>query len=274
LVKGETMKLVHRVNNNWFDVQKEDGTHGLVPANYLEEYVLKPVLFRATAAYSGAPGKLALAYGEEMTLVKKKTADWFEVVKATGEAGLVPSNYIEEFDPHAAPEKIHRAKASLAAEGGRFALASGEVVTVLKRLTPEWVEIRKASGEKGPAPSSYLEEYTALFTALADFAASNPSQLSFEKGQVLTLSKHLTAAWIEVRNRDGKKGVVPSSFVEMLNDIRPSSMMIPLPETLPSGDLEAPPVTAPLPPLPSTEERSAVPVEQWSELHVLAWVLE
>ena len=35
----------------------------------------------------------------QVVLVRRKTADWFEVRKADGRRGLAPSSYLEEFVP-------------------------------------------------------------------------------------------------------------------------------------------------------------------------------
>ncbi|KAL4238363.1 Spectrin beta chain [Mactra antiquata] len=41
--KGEVMTLMHKTNNDWWQIRKNDGSEGFVPANYVKEYEPKVV---------------------------------------------------------------------------------------------------------------------------------------------------------------------------------------------------------------------------------------
>lgn len=68
------MTLVHKTNNDWWQIRKTDGTEGFVPANYVKEHepkVIKKVVQK--------PVKIPEKVKVKKTVMKK------EVVKAKPE---------------------------------------------------------------------------------------------------------------------------------------------------------------------------------------------
>ena len=57
------------------------------------------IRYRAICDHQGSGLKLSFKLGEEMSLINKKSLDWYDVRKANGQRGLAPANHLEEFVP-------------------------------------------------------------------------------------------------------------------------------------------------------------------------------
>ena len=213
-----------------------------------------------------------------MTLVKRVTADWYEVMKSNGQKGLVPSNYIEEFDPDAS-DKMVRAIAEYIGRGGQVSFVRGEAMTLLRKASADWFEVKKANGDRGLAPSSYVEECTLVFTAIADYHAP-PGQISLAKGEDVVLLRRKSVDWCDVRRANGQTGLAPISYLQQKDEVLPPTWRPPPLATAVTGAfsnarnsvLEAPVVIGSFGALPSAEERARVPPERWTESHVISWL--
>ncbi len=272
LTSGEEVTLLRRKSTDWYEVRKSDGRKGLAPSSYLEEFVPVPVHFRVVAEYRGVGGKLSLKFGERLTLVKRVTGDWYEVTKDNGERGLAPSNYIEEYDGgDGSADKFVRAIADYVGRGGQVSFSSSEVMTVCKKLSADWFEVKRVSGERGLCPRSYVEDCTVTYVAIADYQGP-PGQLSLSKGEDLVLVRRRNKDWCEVRKRSGTTGLAPVSYLEekLVEHSAPAPSTPFVRPTL----LDVTPAmrTSSLGLLPSADDRARIPVERWTELHVLSWL--
>lgn len=52
--------------------------------------------------------------------------------------------------------------------------------------------------------------------ALYDFDADNAQELSFKDGEIIDLVRRVDENWLEGRTADGKQGLFPSNYVEVL----------------------------------------------------------
>jgi uncharacterized protein YgiM (DUF1202 family) len=265
LKQGEEVQLIRRKSTDWFEVKKANGQRGLAPSNYLEEFVPVPKMFKAIAEYRGSGQKLPLRVGDKMTLIKRVTADWYEVEKQNGERGLVPSNYIEEFDAESTASEEHvRAIADYVGRGGQVSFSRGEIMVLLKKLSSDWYNVKKNTGEKGLAPSSYLEECVVVYCAIADYFGP-AGQVSLSKGEEVNLISRKNNDWCEVKRSNGFIGLAPLSYLQL--KIQPARSV--KPPTVPAGMA---PSSVPVGALPSAEERNRIPAAQWAEAHVLSWL--
>jgi len=285
LTLGEEVVLVRRKTADWFEVRKADGRRGLAPSSYLEEFVPATVVFRVIADYRGGGTKLNLKYGERLTLVKRVTADWYEVVKSNGERGLAASNYIEEFDGDAGSDKMLRAVADYVGRGGQVSFSKGELMTLCKKLSADWYEVKKANGDRGLAPCTYVNECVVTYTAIADYPGGGHGQLSLTKGEDLVLVSRKNNDWLEVRRANGVVGLAPVTYLQEKIGTEGSSSTPSRFQRAAStrGGPTNPPTPGVPPPalpgavfgnLPSADERGRVSVERWPESHVLSWLRE
>ena len=88
--------------------------------------------------------------------------------------------------------------------------------------TPESLQHRRISGERKPyiplkAGLEPTSDGYARALALYDFRATDSADLGFHKGQVVVvLDKVGNGDWWKGRNPDGRQGIFPSNYVEVL----------------------------------------------------------
>lgn len=124
------VRVISETDANWWEVATTDGRTGLAPVNYLQP--VAPTTFRAISSFTGRAGQLSFGKGEELTLVERKNANWFEVANKRGMRGLAPSNYLEEIGASAdgsdGAGSTMRALADFHGSGLKVSLTLGEEV--------------------------------------------------------------------------------------------------------------------------------------------------
>ena len=236
----------------------DDGRTGLVPTNYIKPYQasadelsMEPDLARGQsgspptgkakhtgsvstlerargsasavamvviADFVGAPPKLSLKKGDEVKLVARKTADWYEVITADGRKGYAPASFLKDASNI---KVVFRAIADYSGGGNRLSFVKGEVLTLAKRLPGiDWFEVQNSSGETGFVPVTYIEEFDpdagppVMYRAVANYAAA-AGRMSLVEGELVTCVKKVADEWFDVIKAESKeRGIVPAPFLE------------------------------------------------------------
>jgi hypothetical protein len=97
----------------------------------------------------------------------------------------------------------------------------GDVITVLEMNDNGWWKGCDAEGNVGIFPYNYVELRDSVGTsfplvrALYDFSAQGEGQLSFKKGDMITLTKEISVDWWQGKlRRTGDQGIFPANRVE------------------------------------------------------------
>ncbi|KAF9459216.1 hypothetical protein BDZ94DRAFT_1054751 [Collybia nuda] len=198
-------------------------------------------------ASSEDPTELSFKKGEVLDILTKSDL-WWEARKSDGTKGIAPSNYLKLTSPEnsltnvtdalpteqtAKAEALYAYTAS-ANDETELSFRKGEVLDILTQ-SDLWWEARKADGTIGIAPSNYLSLITTKSSlsldeitltediypyraqALHAYAASaeDSTELSFKKGEILEILTN-SDLWWEARTANGKKGIAPSNYLELI----------------------------------------------------------
>ncbi|KAF9459215.1 hypothetical protein BDZ94DRAFT_1054728 [Collybia nuda] len=227
--KGEILDVMTK-SDLWWEVRKSNGTKGIAPSNYLKvvsrvrsvlplgtkavqqaipstETLKTPTSAVATQevypykaealfAYTGSPddqNELSFKKGEVLDILTKSDL-WWEARKLDGTKGIAPSNYLKD----------------------------------LSISVPESTVITSALSAESVALQAYLYKAEALFNYTA--SPDDSTELSFKKGEILDI---LTKSdlWWEARTLDGTKGIAPSNFLRLIEDVTPKSTKVVQAET-------------------------------------------
>ncbi|PAA78373.1 hypothetical protein BOX15_Mlig009463g1 [Macrostomum lignano] len=179
---------------------------------------------------SDHPGDLSFPAGQLISEVRRVDSDWLEGRLASGLPGLFPANHVRLI--------LYPATAAYAfpaQEAGDLALQVGDSVDVLAELPGgEWLRgvRRRRPGkadnggvdeEAGNFPAAFVvsEESAAAepapsARAIHDFAGRESDELSFQAGDLLTSLTELGPDWLSGMAADGRRGMFPRAFVELL----------------------------------------------------------
>lgn len=271
--RGEEVRLVQRVSADWHIVRKSSGLTGLAPANHLEEFVPEPAMYICKAAFKGAPGKLPLKLGQKMLLLKKVTADWFDVQLTDGTQGLVPSNYVEEIKPASEPLIRLTAIADFTGTGDQLSMKKGEQFALVLRSAPGWLMVRKSgSTTLGLVPANHVREEIVKMRCKLTYEKNGQDQLSCSEGDVMVLFESREDGFSLVEDENGNRGLMPSHVLEANSSAPRRGSEAPRPKKMSLVPLPHPGGLRTLPVLPSASERNRLPAECWSKIHLLSWL--
>ncbi|XP_044539074.1 intersectin-2-like [Gracilinanus agilis] len=214
---------------------------GAVPA-LGEEYV-------ALYSYSSSePGDLTFTEGQEI-LVTQKDGEWWTGT-LDGRAGIFPSNYVRPKDPEGPgsagragalnkkPEIAQVTSAYAASGAEQLSLSPGQLILILKKNPSGWwqgeLQARGKKRQKGWFPASHVKLLgpsgergtpapppACQVIAMYDYAASNEDELSFSKGQLISVLSRDDADWWH-GHIGGAAGLFPANYVKMTTDSDPS----------------------------------------------------
>jgi hypothetical protein len=166
---------------------------------------------------------------EVVTFVRDINSDWCEVINKKRERGVVPRSYLGEVDDDQAdtPDQRVLKPSELCPEiqvtvaeyrdttGKTMSLMDEEPVTVLQQLKDSWVRVRRASGEEGIAPSTYLKPAFVYYRAVADYKEkTHATQLIYSAGDNFLLLAFKANEWLRVKAAGGREGLVAARYVE------------------------------------------------------------
>ena len=227
ITKGEFL-IVEDDKGTWWKVRNKSGRVGLVPSNYVDLTNTGPVStgqastgrtnlhineppnqyqqpdlmvarngpslnIRCLAKFkyqSTREDELSLEKGDEVIVMEKEADGWWRGRCGT-RIGWFPFNYVEE-----APEQ---AAAPAAAA-----------------VPQETVQQSLPATTKG-------KSFVCGVIALYSFNSGNPEELPFEKGDFMDIIDQPPddPDWWEARKADGKCGLVPRNYVEVVHDAEP-----------------------------------------------------
>uniref|UniRef100_A0AAY4B1I1 SH3 domain-containing protein n=1 Tax=Denticeps clupeoides TaxID=299321 RepID=A0AAY4B1I1_9TELE len=160
--------------------------------------------------------ELAVLPGNVVFVLEKGTDHWASVI-FNERRGLVPYNYLRPLDntlihQHGQTEDPGESAGCLMKVHFLYTV----VITVLPGI-PYRTLLHKIS-TKLNLPASVPDETTPAITqvvALHSYESTNPEDLQFRQGDVITVLSKVNADWLEGRC-NGKTGIFPASFVQHL----------------------------------------------------------
>ncbi|XP_061463514.1 intersectin-2 isoform X3 [Rhineura floridana] len=216
--------------------------HATLPYTLGEEHI---ALYSYT---SSEPGDLTFSEGEEI-LVTQKDGEWW-TGSIGDKMGIFPSNYVrpKDHDSYATasktgtinkkPEIAQVTTAYTASGTEQLSLAPGQLILILKKNSSGWwqgeLQARGKKRQKGWFPATHVkllgpnnERNTSAaypvcqVIAMYDYMASNEDELSFSKGQVISVLHKDDPDWWQ-GEINGISGLFPSNYVKMTTDCDPS----------------------------------------------------
>ncbi|XP_068953446.1 intersectin-2 isoform X3 [Petaurus breviceps papuanus] len=208
-----------------------------------EEYV-------ALYSYSSSePGDLTFTEGEEI-LVTRKDGEWW-TGSIDSRAGIFPSNYVRAKEAEAPgsagragalnrkPEIAQVTSAYVASGAEQLSLSPGQLILILKKNPSGWwqgeLQARGKKRQKGWFPASHVKllgpgsdrgtpasQPVCQVIAMYDYIANNEDELSFSKGQLITVLNKDDADWWH-GEIGGATGLFPANYVKMTTDSDPST---------------------------------------------------
>ncbi|PIC17974.1 hypothetical protein B9Z55_024025 [Caenorhabditis nigoni] len=143
--------------------------------------------------------ELGLTKGEFVYVVEKSTDGWWKGEAPNGGVGWFPSNYVEEVEA--------------STNGNQGSIENRKPVAA---AVPPPAEPYRPPQEIHQAPRGHMEIVVALYA----FDASSHEELSFSKGERLTIVDHPEhdPDWWLAQNAQGSSGLVPRNYIEVIDD--------------------------------------------------------
>ncbi|XP_011861112.1 PREDICTED: intersectin-1 isoform X2 [Vollenhovia emeryi] len=251
--KGETINVSEQQNDWWYG-SASTGNQGWFPKSYVKEVIASGKDTAAdglneyyVALYryeSSETGDLSFNQGEVMLVIKKDGEWWTGCIG--NKSGIFPSNYVEKCDAPSQrgrkPEIVQVIAPYQATSSEQLNLQRGQLIMIRKKTDSGWWEGElQARGKKrqvGWFPATYVKPLTSSSNrstpvshgyqdsptdpniervmALYPYQAQNEDELSFEKGDVISVLAKEEASWWR-GELNGVSGVFPSNYVSPLS---------------------------------------------------------
>ncbi|XP_055088215.1 intersectin-2-like isoform X3 [Periophthalmus magnuspinnatus] len=253
--QGDIISVLQQRDDWWLG--QLNGTQGWFPKGYvmleaasstdvdsldsdsqLEEYV-------ALYTYeSPEVGDLTFVEGD-VVMVTEREGEWWRGCVGD-QMGVFPSNYVRPVEPETSkpggpnkkPEIAQAVTASVSPMMHQLCLSPGQLIVVLaKNSTGWWLGELQARGKKrqrgwfhsshvkllGPSSSktSPLPLPVCQVIAMYDYAAANPDELSFSKGQLISVLDKTNPDWWK-GEANGVIGLLPTNYIKMTTESDPS----------------------------------------------------
>ncbi|XP_069014462.1 intersectin-2a isoform X2 [Embiotoca jacksoni] len=255
--QGDTISVLQQRDDWWLG--QLNGTQGWFPKGYvtletagnadvdafdtsdsvqLEEYV-------ALYTYeSPEVGDLTFVEGD-VVMVTEREGEWWRGCIGD-QAGVFPSNYVRPVEPEVSrpgaitkkPEIAQAITITAAPKVHQLHLSPGQLIVVLaKNSTGWWLGELQARGKKrqrgwfhsshvkllGPSSSKPSPSPLPVCQVIAmyDYTAANQDELSFSKGQLISILDKTNPDWWKAE-ASGVKGLLPTNYVKMTTESDPS----------------------------------------------------
>lgn len=233
LVAGEKLVFLRRLTSDWFEMKKPaSGEKGYVPQSFIRELSDSKVVLKAKSAYkpeSRNSDQLSLVAGEVVTLIKEVDSEWYEVENKQHKRGLVPKSFVinpqnttdsgksdAEDDDILEPidTKVMVVRQDyVSGDPKQLDLLKGEGISLLRKRSETWYDGRKANGEEGLVPSSYLKPTWLFYQAVDSYSSNDKRILNFFQGDLFVVLAFESNEWMTAQCVGGAKGLVPASYV-------------------------------------------------------------
>ncbi|XP_069578969.1 intersectin-2a isoform X2 [Brachyistius frenatus] len=255
--QGDTISVLQQRDDWWLG--QLNGTQGWFPKGYvtletagnadvdafdtsdsvqLEEYV-------ALYTYeSPEVGDLTFVEGD-VVMVTEREGEWWRGCIGD-QVGVFPSNYVRPVEPEVSrpgtitkkPEIAQAVTITAAPKVHQLHLSPGQLIVVLaKNSTGWWLGELQARGKKrqrgwfhsshvkllGPSSSKSSPSPLPVCQVIAmyDYTAANQDELSFSKGQLISILDKTNPDWWKAE-ASGVKGLLPTNYVKMTTESDPS----------------------------------------------------
>ncbi|ELT98951.1 hypothetical protein CAPTEDRAFT_37274, partial [Capitella teleta] len=201
--------------------------------------------------------EISFQAGDVISLEKSVGSDWM-IGSLGNRSGLFPVNFVDQPMPEmpAAASALvgPRCRARFDYDGGEegdLSFNAGDEIGLIERPSEEWLK-GQLRGQSGLFPASFVDviedlpppetEAQMFFSSAVDpslphclalhaYASETSGDLCFNEGQLIQLKERVDADWLK-GSVDGREGIFPSGFVEIVKDIvnedlppRPSSSL-------------------------------------------------
>uniref|UniRef100_A0A8C1M1M8 Intersectin 2a n=1 Tax=Cyprinus carpio TaxID=7962 RepID=A0A8C1M1M8_CYPCA len=211
-------------------------SRGWFPCSYvLSWFLFDLILLEYVALYtyeSPESGDLTFC-AEDVVLVTEREGEWWRGCIGD-QSGLFPSNYVKPKEPEIA--QVSTANAATTPE--QLSLTPGQLIVVLHKNSNSWwlgeLQARGKKRKKGWFHSSnvrLLEANSGKITpasqplcqviAMYDYKAANKDEMSFQKGQLITVFNKDNPDWWKGEVA-GVVGLFPTNYVKMTTESDPS----------------------------------------------------
>jgi hypothetical protein len=167
------------------------------------------LLYVALAPFPGGDhGKLGFKLGDVFVFLKKANDDWYHVKTADGIVGLAPANYLRKMPQKSLERRKQFSDRPL-----------GSTDSLGPAPAPATVDAMVSAGGAdilAPVlPPHDVDEKEVWYRAIHEFSSPTTGKLSFVSGDQFRLIEEKNADWLVVENSEGRRGLVPRSFVEV-----------------------------------------------------------
>uniref|UniRef100_A0A672QE81 Intersectin-2-like n=1 Tax=Sinocyclocheilus grahami TaxID=75366 RepID=A0A672QE81_SINGR len=243
--KDDIITVLEKQENWWYGELNE--SWGWFPCSYvsmvttnntqnesIKKYII--IILRCYVALytyeSPESGDLTFC-AEDVVLVTEREGEWWRGCIGD-QSGLFPSNYVKPKEPDIA--QVSMANAATTPE--QLSLTPGQLIVVLHKNSNSWwlgeLQARGKKRKKGWFHSSnvrLLEANSGKITpasqplcqviAMYDYKAANKDEMSFQKGQLITVFNKDNPDWWKGEVA-GVVGLFPTNYVKMTTECDPS----------------------------------------------------
>uniref|UniRef100_A0A3B3Z8C1 Uncharacterized protein n=1 Tax=Periophthalmus magnuspinnatus TaxID=409849 RepID=A0A3B3Z8C1_9GOBI len=235
--QGDIISVLQQRDDWWLG--QLNGTQGWFPKGY----VMLEAASKYVALYtyeSPEVGDLTFVEGD-VVMVTEREGEWWRGCVGD-QMGVFPSNYVRPVEPEVRESlyqhSILAVTASVSPMMHQLCLSPGQLIVVLaKNSTGWWLGELQARGKKrqrgwfhsshvkllGPSSSktSPLPLPVCQVIAMYDYAAANPDELSFSKGQLISVLDKTNPDWWK-GEANGVIGLLPTNYIKMTTESDPS----------------------------------------------------
>ncbi|CAH1799899.1 unnamed protein product [Owenia fusiformis] len=158
--------------------------------------------------------ELSLKVGQRIKNVIKQEGGWWEG-ECNGKKGMFPDNFVKEVvakpsPPPAQPDKKPRAESKKETQGKNIAQLKHQINVKgpMHFGAPMPVKKRESSQHKKNKKAKVTFSYTP----------ENDDEIKLEPGEIIEILKQEEEGWWEGISTEGKQGVFPSNFVEIIEE--------------------------------------------------------